>query len=246
MWMGAAGVLLWCAAANHVGAADWKTKATEFDNRYEGVVPMDVGSPDLELVSFVGHFEPFERKVQLRVSFYLPAPARAVVSAQELRDEVYYRMESKPQSWRAPAWNRFEQWDTQSVVDPKHVSPANLGVLVRLDDQTESGAVAPAFVYHTTLPRDVGAYRIVLRPGLTLAGAECAVYGTRPGVTDPVIKQTVPGDLARHEPFFIPLDLREQAAGRFRLVIKGFVKNRSQVVTREYTFFHMRQTAGAP
>jgi hypothetical protein len=236
-------VLLWCVALARPSAQNWKTKAADFDNRYEGLVPVDVGSPDLELASFVGYFEPFEQHVELQVGFYLPSPAPAVVKAQELRDMVYYRMESKPRQWTT-AWNRFERWDTRAVIDAQHVSPANIGVVVRLDDQNESGALAPAFVYHTALPRDVGAYRMVFRPGMTLAGAECAVYDARPARVDPVLKQAIPGDLARHEPFYVSLDLRRQPAGALTIVIRGFVKNRSQIVTREYRFFHTPTTGG--
>lgn len=67
-------------------------------------------------------------------------------------------MESRPARWNAGTWNEFGPWSTATVLRRDEIPLSNLGVLVELDaPNSPIRNFAPAFVYQTGLPRQVGA-----------------------------------------------------------------------------------------
>ena len=128
-------------------------KDVDRGNRFEGLIEQDLANDDFELVSFTAAFEPFSGDAQLRVRFFLPAPASVRIVAQDLDSQ-----------WNT-GWNRsrpsgLSGAGTRRTLAERrrHRSPpdswSDLGVVVHLDDNIyASGPVAPAFVYHTRLRR---------------------------------------------------------------------------------------------
>ena len=128
----------------------WKA-INDRGNRYEGRIEIPVSNPDLELLSFVGFMQEFDRESILKVRFFLPLRSQVIIQAQELYPEKNYWMESKPGDWNVEEWNLFEPWPTKDVLDSLHIGSSNLGIIIRLNKKM-SNEIAPAFIYHSGLP----------------------------------------------------------------------------------------------
>src|SRR5262249_6833330 len=148
----------------------------------------------------------------------LPQTAPVLLLAQELQEDKYYRMEAKPATWSASAWNTFAPWDTATVIDPKNIPHDNIGVVVHLSpDVFASGPIAPAFVYHTRSTRQAANYRVVIRARSTMARVIYTV--TTAGATQPVVNRTLEGDFIRDTPIDLDIDTAKLGAGANVLTI---------------------------
>jgi len=216
----------------------WR-KQHDRGNRYEGRIEIPVGKPDLELLSFVGFREPFTTDVTLKVRFFLPTDSPVFIQGRELQEQKQYWMESKPWQWPAGVWNEFGPWPTREVLSREGVPAWNLGVVIRLYSETSnSGALVPAFVYHSTLPASVNKYILYLRPSSTLKKVTSSFYRIVDNQEVEVKGSSLLGDIIAGEPFPIELDVRELAEGSMRLVVQGAYKNRLGGLIREYRFYH--------
>lgn len=223
----------------------WK-KQNNRGNRYEGRIDIPIGKPDLELLSFVGCREAFTGDVNLKVRFYLPTSASVFIQGRELSEQKHYWMESKPPEkaaeWKAGAWNEFGPWATREVLVREEIPSSNLGVLVRLQRETTNGGeVAPAFVYHSTLPASVNSYILYLRPDLTLKKVQYSLYRLVGNQEAKVKTSTLVGDKSAGEPFPIELDMGGISEGPMLLLVEGKYRNRTGGPTREYKFYHKPQ-----
>ncbi len=219
----------------------WNLPATaEFPNRYEGVIAPEVASPDFELLSFTGSIETPGTPVDLEVDFYLPGEWPASIQAQELRNDKYYRMASKPRSWTPKAWNTFGPWPVSAVILPRQVPLDNIGVVVYLNgSQGQSGEIAPAFVYHRT--RGAGSrYTLVFRtPRTTLSEVQYSLRAT--GTAPAAFSRTAAGDFIRGTPVFLEFDAATLVPGAYTLRITCVpVSAAATAITREFTFHHTR------
>lgn len=219
----------------------------DFGNRLEGLVSLPIGGPDrpaIDLVSFTGFFEPFRDPVDLRVSFFVPSSHRQVrIVAQELAQDRFYRMESKPADWPSNAWAVFGPWPSGDVIIPRMVRPSNIGVVVHLDDGPEGRTViAPAIVEHRKRAATLTTYRVQLRPIRTTFSAVDYTFGRiDAGDVPPGKPTTLAGERPERRPFRIDLDAASLAEGRYLLTVVGYVKNSSTLrVTRQYEFEHRR------
>lgn len=206
-------------------------------NRYEGRIEIDVDAPDLELLSFVGFYEPFEEDSILRVKFFLPRPTGVSIQARELLDQEYYWMESKPEGWRPGRWNEFGPWPTRDILDREGVESWNLGVAIWLEEGSGS-ELTPAFVYHSRPPTSVAGYTIYLRSNRTLKGLDYTLYRIVDGREVEETASSLSGNLIAGEPFAVKLDAEGWAAGLRRLVVEGSYKNLEGGPFREFRFYH--------
>ncbi len=229
--------LFLAVSAAQVAPEKWRQQ-NDRGNRFEGLVQVPAGLPDLELVSFVAYWEPFEAGATLRVLFYLPVEMPVVVESRELRDEKQYWMESKPQSWRAGAWNEFGPWPTRDVIAREGIAADNLGVVVRPRGQSPSGTILPALVYHQHRPGSVERYSLYIRPNTTLRTVQYSADRASGARTVALAKGMLPGEKIAGEPFLIDLDFRGVKPGPVRLIINGTFKNRTGGPVRKFEFFH--------
>jgi hypothetical protein len=219
----------------------------ERSNRFEGLVGLPIGLPNrasLDLISFTGSFEPFTGPVDLRIAFFLP-PARTQVQivVQELTQDLFYRMESKPRTWVPDTWSEFGPWPTGDVIIPGKVRPTNLGVVVRLDDGPEGRTfVAPAFVHQAAQAPSLVSYRVQLRPvRATFSVVEHTLEQVAGARLTMVARGEPKVERPERQPFRIDVDASKLAEGRYVLTVTGHVKNSTtQTVTRQYEFEHRR------
>lgn len=214
-------------------------------NRYEGRIEIPVGRPDVELLSFVGFLEPFNADVILRVRFFLPTTSEVFIRGRELREQKQYWMGSKPAKWQAGAWNEFGPWPTSEVLSREGIPAWNLGVLIRLrEDTANGGELAPAFVYHSpsgTVPPSVSKYTVYLRPNATLKKVSYSLYRVVNNQRVEVKALSFVGEKIAGEPFPIEFEVRGLPEGPMRLHIQGAFKNRTGGPIREYGFYHKPQ-----
>lgn len=239
--MRSAALVVSLVAAGTQVSGPWKwDAASERVNRYEGLVSVESANPEFELLSFTGGVEPFTAAAQLKVDFFLPQNAPVLLLAQELQEDQYYRMEAKPATWTASAWNTFAPWDTATVIDPKSIPHDNIGVVVHLSpDVFASGPIAPAFVYHTKSTRQTAEYRVVVRARSTMARVIYTV--TTAGVTTPVVNRTLEGDFIRDTPIDLDIETAKLNAGPNVLAITCVPTSASAAkIERRYTFVHQK------
>ena len=216
----------------------WKSQ-NDRGNRYEGRIQIPLGQPDLELLSFSGFREQFDADVILKVRFYLPTNSTVFIQGRELREQKQYWMESKPANWQAHAWNEFGPWATREVLTREEIPPWNLGVVVRLREETsDGGELVPAFVYHSTLPASITKYSLYLRPNSVLKKVSYSLYRISHDQEIKVKASFLSGEKIAGEPFLIELEVGHLSEGPMRLVVEGSYKNRMGGPIREYSFYH--------
>lgn len=213
----------------------WK-KQNEKENRYEGTKTVEVGLAPIELISFYNFQETFTPDDILQVRFYRHDDVDVYLTARELVTREFYWMEAKPQTWQV-GWNEFGPWPVAEVLAKLEVPPDNLGVLIRLEKESGSGAVSPAILYHSSLPTEIEHYTIYFKPGKSLTGGEYEIYkgcqsreffeGGRIG------RQTA------EIPFPIKFSLPESWEGLVMFKITVNVKNKVTPASHEYCFYHI-------
>jgi len=235
-------ILITMLSAEVLGRTEKWKRQNDRGNRYEGRIEIPVGSPDLELLSFIGFSEPFQRDVMLKVRFFLPGHLEVFIQGRELREQKQYWMESKSATWEAGAWNEFGPWPTREVLSREGIRSWNLGVVIRPRKQIlNGGELVPAFVYHSTLPRSVAKYTIYLRPNSTLKKVTYSLYRIVKNQRVEVKTSSVFGEKIAGEPFPIEFEVRDLPEGPMRLYIEGEFKNRTGGPIREYRFYHKPQ-----
>ncbi|MFQ5880903.1 MAG: hypothetical protein ACE5I9_00335 [Candidatus Methylomirabilales bacterium] len=226
-------------AGNSLARTDKWRRQNDRGNRYEGRIEIPVGRPDLELLSFIGFRESFNDDVILKVRFFLPRDSEVFIQGRELREQKQYWMESKPAKWKAGAWNEFGPWPTREVFSRDGTPWWNLGVVIRLREQTTNGGeLVPAFVYHSALPLSVTKYTVYLRPNSTLKKVTYSLSRIADNQRVEVKVSSLFGEKIAGEPFAIEFEVRELPEGPMSLNIQGAFKNRIGGPIREYKFYH--------
>lgn len=134
-------------------------------NRWEGLLPDDQGGLDWEVRSFSGGAaEPYPEQtgVDLTIAWFVPDGSKAFVKAQEITPALYYLMEPKPAFLSlTPGWRTFGKWSTLDVLIQKKIASDRLGVLIRLDDASDSGSrLAPGIIYRDKAPKSITTYHL--------------------------------------------------------------------------------------
>lgn len=224
----------------------WNLPAeAEFGNRYEGLIAQQVANPDFELLSFTGGVHTPAHDADLRVDFYLADERPVAIRAQELRDDKYYRMASKPGAWTPKAWNTFAPWALADVIAKHNVPLSNIGVVVYLNAAPgQSGEIAPAFVYQEAGPRPMnGRYQFAFRVLRTnLKEVQYTVRRTEStGAPAATTTKVATGVFIRGTPVFLDLDAAALAPGRYTLEVVCVPTSASaKPIRRDFTFHHAR------
>jgi hypothetical protein len=230
--------LLWPVAAQR-GTIDWQP-AQDLKNRYEGFIERPIASPigvTIDIVSFTSHRDVFDRDATLFVRFFLPRGTVPTVTARELRERRFYRMQSKPWSFRPGEWDMFGPWPSAAVLDG-NVPAGNLGVVVNLDGGAYNLAPAQLSASATTAAQ-VTAYRLMLRPNRGSLSKVVYEVDTIAGTTlSKRDSRTLEGEKPIGEPFPIDVDAEGLPAGHVRLFITGYVKNSSEMAKAQIDFEH--------
>lgn len=213
---------------------DWKRR-NDKGNRYEGLISIQTGNPDLEVLSFTCMLEEYGKEdVVLRVKFFSNAKGDLSVTAQEIETDRQYYMVAKRKNWQAGEWNVFGPWPTKDVIKKEDILSDNLGVLI----SGGGNQLQPAFVYHSQPPATANAYRMHLRSNKTFASAQVSLYGT-PGRGQPNPKTWGLAKQVAGMTFRIDLDVSGYGKGPMRLVIKRRPEaGGAPPPEREYRFYH--------
>jgi hypothetical protein len=209
-------------------------------DRFEGVKPKPVAGYDLELLSVLADFREAAGVMPstLRVRFFLKDPVSVHLTVREQRYEHYYWLdEVVPQSPWKVGFNEFS-WSTGDVlrqIDPKFPIE-NLGIVARLKDGRPSAneLIAPAILYHTSLPSTVAAYLFTIKPA---SDARMKVEVFKATGDKPVWSSAVPL-AAGDEPVSIRWPAGSVPTGLYRLVVSGYFLDSNQQFTQTVQFYH--------
>jgi hypothetical protein len=209
--------------ANSAQDEDWK-RQNDRGNRYEGLIGVPTGNPEIEVVSFTGFRESYDSESDMKIRFFLPStssPNQSLsIMAREINIIRQYWMEAKPQEWRPQSWNEFSPWPAR-LLSQEGIPPTNLGVLVSLNNGPNGEKqYLPAFVYHTKSPNPVQQYTLYLRTNKALNRLKYSLYRvSNGGIPNPRIWSTEVEKMAG-TPFPVQIDLRGFPEGPMRLVIQ--------------------------
>jgi len=210
----------------------WKRR-NDRGNRYEGLVSIRTGNPDLEVLGFIGFFEPFSDNVNLKVRFFVPSAAKPSIIAHEVEEEKQYWMEVKPQDWTVGAWNEFHPWPTGDVIFKEGIPWNNVTVLIRV-----GADLAPAFIYHRRSPNSAQSYILYLRSNRNLRSVHLTISG-KSLASQPILRVVRLGRQAANVPFPVRLDLSNFGEGHVRVMIERSLRNSPQTLpVHEYGFYH--------
>ena len=213
-------------------------------NRFEGIKAAPVAGRDVDLISVLAdHAEPAPRlPPHLKIRFALDSKADVHVTVRELETPGrFYWLDrvapSPDRPWTAGFGNEF-QWDTASVLQRLRppVSVHELGVLIRIGNREPSveERVAPALLYHSSLPGEITGYLFTLRPCCS-ASVTCSIFAE--GGDAPLISQVFPRTVGGR-----PLTFRWHAGsapeGDYKLVVTGRLLDTGDLLTQVVHFRH--------
>ena len=208
------------------------------ENRYEGIKPIGVSAPDLELISFTAYRQeiPPDSNVVLKLKFFMPMDSTLYIAAKELVPRRYYFMESVVTRWQK-GWQQFIPWPTAEVLKRIDLLPKQLGMVARLyQNRIGSGHIVPLVVYYSNSSPVLDQYHLHLRAKETLSRVQYVLYKSNDRQS--VIPKKILRNLSAREPFTIILELSFLPEGEYRLLIKSRIKNKIGGPSRTYTFYH--------
>jgi hypothetical protein len=224
----------------------WAQLALQYQqrgDRYEGVKPKPVSGYDIELISVLADYhesvatESLPNRVTLR--FYLDKEDTVHLTVRELDYQAYYWLDRvQPDTPWKPGFQNVFTWPTDSVLN--QLSPQlhlyDIGALVRLRTDTASTIeqVAPAVLYHTTVPDQIDGYQFTLKTGED-ARLKASIIRQENGQEMDV--QTFRRKRAGR-PFTIHWDAKAASPGWYVLKITGFSLSTNQSITKEVEFYH--------
>lgn len=213
-------------------------------NRCEGLISIQTGNPNLEVLSFTaGGGVKFAGDVVLKVKFFQDAPESLSIIAQELDPKRLYFMRVKQTQWLpARMWHEFGPWPTADVISKERIPDYNLGVLIRSDETH----LRPALVYYSTPPASITKYRMQLRAGKNFDAGEVKLYGN--GANQSKTRTSYLPHVQVNKAVGIDIDASGFREGLLSLTVKLFNSTKdgkvdeASVATETYTFYHKPET----
>lgn len=209
------------------------------ERRLEGTKAVPSASLDLQLVSFGARApdaKPLPRQGDLNVGFFVWSEDPIFIVASEVVPLRNYFMRPVRTRWPM-GWQVFGSWPQADVLQPLGIDPNVLGVVARLrEDRDGARFVSPVLVFARDPPRQIGAYRLILRSRETLAEIGYVVVRDRDGATVKRVDQR--HEYAAESPIVIDLDFAGQPAGSYRIGVKARIKNLNEGPKRTYQFHH--------
>ncbi len=216
-------------------------------NRFEGIKPKPVSGFDVELLAAqIDHREDSPNLGErLRARFYLDRQRPVNLVVRELDYKHYYwldRVEPRV-PWRTGFDNTFE-WPTGEVLKQlRGLQPYDLGVVARLDKPNPSAdeTVAPVVLYQSKPPPTAESYLFYFRLREESV-VKAAIY---PESSQQAVFTQDFGRQAGGRPFAVKwTKALDAAAGRYRLVLRGFVSSSNDPIVQVVRFFHQPKVGG--
>lgn len=209
----------------------------------EGIRPKPVSGLNIELISVLADYqepvpsEQFPGSVKLQ--FYLEDQHAVHLTVRELDYRTYYWLDkvTPAREWEKGFHNIFS-WPTDPVLQQlRHeLDLYDLGAVIRLDADSPSSKerVAPAVLYHKSLPSKIRGYKFTLTPGEdSRLMATIIQEATGKEMETQVFRRKRAG-----RPFTIHWEAKDAEPGRYRLDITGFSLSTNQPLTKEIHFYH--------
>ena len=216
---------------------NWK-RSNDHRNRYEGIINVLVGKPDLEVLSFLAYREPVTGYPDLRVGLFLHSGGTVSIKAVELEENRQYFMQAKEANWKPGAWNEFSPWPTKEVLGREEIPLSNVGVVIRLDRPgSDVFEFAPAFLYRMKAPVSVGRYEMYLRSHMPLKNLEFTWSQVVRG-EEKTIGSSKAGEQMPMVPFSLKLNLESLTEGPVVISVEGKFKNQEGGPQHKYVFYH--------
>ena len=227
--------------------------ANEFDfalrdgNRMEGIrndVP--TASLDLRIISFISYREnkTLLQNDKLKLKFYVPTDDQIFISVGEIVPLHYYYMEPLKTQW-AKGWQVFAGWPVKAVLLPKGIHPSSLGIVARLNSKEPGGGLlAPVLFYSSMHPAKVFSYelRVVSRETLSTLSYLLKRWQAKNRHSAYTLSDDPHDYIAAGTPITFRLNLDNEAAGWFELLIDARVRDQIDGPRRTYYFFHQPTT----
>jgi hypothetical protein len=217
-------------------------------NRFEGTRTQKVNST-LQLVGLHGSFEPytFSEAQVLQVAFYADTATTIAVSAEELKRQAYYWMESKPFEVEAGA-NTFGPWEVDAVLAEEKIPPENLAILVQ-QPEADKKSFLPAFVYHSHAPDSALLYKAYFLAGKTIYNYRYRIYeGKNTDKDNRLLSKFKRRKIFKNRPFtitidFEDLDIEGAAEGWYTMELIMQTRPGIQRVKDQYEFYFYHRPA---
>ncbi|MCC7546285.1 MAG: hypothetical protein IT532_00820 [Burkholderiales bacterium] len=217
------------------------------DNRFEGIKPKPVSGFDVELLAaqIDYHEDAPDLGERLHARFYLDRQRSVNLVVRELDYKHYYWLDRvEPHDpWRAGFGNTFE-WPTGEVLKQlRGLQPHDLGVVARLDKPNPSAdeAVAPVVLYQSDPPRSADSYVFYFR----VREESVLKASIFPESGDRAVFSQDFGRQAGGRPFAVKwTGASAVPAGRYRLVLRGFVSSTNDPIVQVVRFYHQPKVGG--
>ena len=216
-------------------------------NRFEGIKPKPVSGFDVELLAAqIDYREDLPALGErLRARFYLDHARPVNLVVRELDYKHYYWLDKvEPREpWRTGFGNTFE-WPTSEVLKQlRGLQPYDLGVVARLDKANPSAdeSVAPVVLYQSKPPQLAESYLFYFRLREESV-VKAAIY---PESSQQAVFTQDFGRQAGGRPFAVKwTKASDAAAGRYRLVLRGFVSSSNDPIVQVVRFYHQPKVGG--
>ncbi len=215
-------------------------------NRFEGIKPKPVSGFDVELLAAQIDYRENLPSLgeRLRARFYLDRQRPVSLVVRELDYKHYYWLDrvEPDEPWRAGFGNVFE-WPTQEVLKQlRDLQPYDLGIVVRLDKATPSAdeSVAPVVLYQSSPPASAKSYVFYFR----LREESVVKASIYPESGQQAIFTQNVGRQAGGRPFSVKWKTENAPAGRYRLVLRGFVSSTNDPIVQVVRFYHQPKVGG--
>jgi hypothetical protein len=206
-------------------------------NRYEAFVDAFKSSTDFQLLSFLASpIVSGDTPEILRIAFYSPTKATAIVSGRELGDLRQYRLESKPIA-AVQGWGNEFSWPSRDVVGPARLGPTDLGFTVTLSQAGRATRFAPAvFVQSPGAPKP-GIYTAIVKPRYTLKSLTYSIVQRTAGIESTVRTADAPGTFSAGDPSEVRIDVSGLGEGEALLRFTGTYAYQPGGPIAEYPFY---------
>ncbi len=215
-------------------------------NRFEGIKPKPVSGFDVELLAAQIDYRESSPALgdRLRARFYLDRQRPVSLVVRELDYKHYYWLDrvQPREAWRTGFGNVFE-WPTGEVLKQlRDLQPYDLGVVARLDKATPSAdeTVAPVLLYQSSPPSTVKSYVFYFRLREESV-VRAAIY---PEAGQQALFSQNVGRQAGGRPLSVKWQADSAPAGRYRLVLRGFVSSTNDPIVQVVRFYHQPRVEG--
>jgi hypothetical protein len=214
------------------------TQYSDRGNRFEGLIGKPRGKTGIEILSFTRYLESYssDRPVSLRVSFYCGEKGAVSVQAEDISEDIHYRMKANTINAN-PGWSTFYPWPTDILL-AVGVTPDNLGVRAQREPVSDYH-LCPSVIY-SAKPDLTADYTLVFRPEYSQSDFHFEICDEK-APAKPLLTKTPsisPNAASEFEIRFPPDRLPE---GALVLRLRGHNRNRAGGIFTDIYFNHVKE-----